>query len=164
MGRRAGVCCAMGAVPSELQLMDPLLLAAVHWDFALHHPGLPAAHHSPVLPGVHPGELWGTLGMTPGRGVLPAVLRVVAARCACQPGSYGQAIGHMEYDCSKLSGQCVLGLECIGVPPWGPSPTALRHLARYKEDRTHGGRVMVEVSPCLTWGGDSDKGWGAAPR
>lgn len=90
--------------------------------------------------------------MTPGQGALPAVLRVVAARCACQPGNYGQAVGHMGYGCLNSLGSVCWALECIGVLPWEPSPTALGHLAGYKEDRTHGGRVMVEVSPCLAWG------------
>jgi hypothetical protein len=30
--------------------------AALHWDLALHHPGLLATHHRSVLPGIHPGE------------------------------------------------------------------------------------------------------------
>lgn len=61
----------------------------------------------------------------------------------CQPGSYGQAVGHMGYGCSKLSGQCVLGPECMGVLPWGLSLTTLGHLAGYMEDRTHGGQGMA---------------------
>lgn len=32
------------------------LLVAVHRYLALHHPDFSAAHHGPVLPGVHPGE------------------------------------------------------------------------------------------------------------
>lgn len=86
-----------------------LLPAAIHWDFALHRSGLPAAHHGPVLPGVHPGKPWGAWHDTWPRA--PANrLRVVTARCACQPGSYGQAI-HCCWPrgCSRLSGQCVLG-------------------------------------------------------
>lgn len=31
-------------------------LAAVHWHPAFHHPAVPAAHISTVLPGVHSGE------------------------------------------------------------------------------------------------------------
>lgn len=37
-------------------ILISLLPAAVHRDFALHCPHLPVAHHSPVLPGVHPGK------------------------------------------------------------------------------------------------------------
>lgn len=33
-----------------------MLVAALHWDSALHHPAVPAAHHGAILPGLHSGE------------------------------------------------------------------------------------------------------------
>lgn len=32
------------------------LVVALHWNSALHHPALPAAHHRSLLPGLHAGK------------------------------------------------------------------------------------------------------------
>lgn len=37
-------------------LTAAVLLLALHWNTALHHPALPAAHHGSLLPGLHPGK------------------------------------------------------------------------------------------------------------
>lgn len=37
-------------------LTAALLLLALHWNAALHHPSLPAAHHGSLLPGLHSGK------------------------------------------------------------------------------------------------------------
>uniref|UniRef100_G1SE00 Phosphatidylinositol glycan anchor biosynthesis class Q n=1 Tax=Oryctolagus cuniculus TaxID=9986 RepID=G1SE00_RABIT len=69
---------------------------AVHRNFALHHPGLPAAHHGPVLPGVHPAPAPGGRRAGPdpsarGRHQLAApVLAGPAAVPALQAGSWRQ--------------------------------------------------------------------------
>lgn len=129
-----------------MMLQVSFLPAAIHWDFALHRSGLPAAHHSPVLPGVHPGEPWGALGMTRGRGALPTVLRVVTDRCACQPGSYGQAIhGCRPCDCSRLSGQCVLG------PGVGRGSTQRGHHPLLWDTQMGTGRAGSMVSGSWWW-------------
>lgn len=106
----------------QLMLMPvPPCPAAVHWDSSLHHPGLPAANHGPVLPGLHPGEPWGALGGT-GQGALPAGLRVLTASSACQPASHGPAVPWlqaMEGMAVPDPGQCVLGPGVGRGPPWG---------------------------------------------
>lgn len=71
---RSGTCCARGWTPApttwtrwststgsqinvEVQaLTAAVLLVALHWNAALHHPALPAAHHSSLLPGLHSGK------------------------------------------------------------------------------------------------------------
>lgn len=150
-----GVASAAGAVSGmrpQLMLV-PLLPAAVHRDFALHHPGLPVAHHCPVLPGVHPGEPWDALGMAPGRGALPTVLRVMTVSSACQPDNHRQAT-HCCRPCGVWLFQ-TLWVVCAG--PWsgwryypGGTPSiVLGHSAGCRKGRTCGRWVMVY----LVWRG-----------
>lgn len=71
---RSGTSCGRGWTPApttwtrwgtttgsqiiaEVQtLTAALLVVALHWNSALHHPALPAAHHRSLLPGLHAGK------------------------------------------------------------------------------------------------------------
>lgn len=77
---------------------------AVHWDLALHHPGLLAAHYRSVLPGIHPGE--------PSTSC-PGAYRTWDWSLP-EPGTQGTGYLPLwvhQHGCSELSGNYVLVLK-----------------------------------------------------
>lgn len=139
--RRCGARCRAWAPADPDGDAAPLALtrcgspAAVRRDSALHRPALPPAHHSPVLPGVHPGEPRGA--RRSGRCAWP--WRIWPMALGPSTGSAGCVA---QAACSRLSGRCVLGPRAGRGPSLGVPPIALGHTAGCTGDRTQGASGM----------------------
>lgn len=125
---------AGGGAPSVglllLLMLASFFLVAVHRDLALHHPDFPTAHHSPVLPGVHPGEQSAASG-----GLAHSAQ---SGDCwLCLPaGSCGETTRLCRPQQRAAILDSVLGPGAGRGPPWRvPPPTTLGHAAGCMEGR-----------------------------
>ena len=164
MGSR-GVASAGRAVAQHETFADAasFLPVAVHWDLAVHHPGLPSAHHGPVLLGVHTGEPSAVYHGGAGRVTWPVDLAHSAWSGDCQQLWAGRPSLPATWGVAVLdSGQCVLALEQAGVPPGGDTT----HYCSGTRSWVHGGQgsPVVWGRRAQTAGGEwPPGGWAEGP-